>query len=173
MNVQMFVGPACRDAPRLSSREWVCCRQRQMFRCALTQHRSRARPTRKRPPLLKNPGIWLETGPTALFRLLPRRFNEPEHINQLPTPPSTLWKIGLAGAVFTGIGIWQQWDIRIVVIGAVIKVLMAGLFIYAIYTEKKMIRIKKEADRLMELERRKTARKRKGPAARGWDAGED
>ncbi len=94
-------------------------------------------------------------------------------MNQLPTPPSTLWKIGLACAVFTGVGIWQQWDIRIVVIGAVVTVLMAGLFVYAIYTEKKMIRLKKEADRLIELERRKAARKRKGAAARGRDTGED
>ncbi len=67
-------------------------------------------------------------------------------MSNMPTPPSTLWKVTAACAVFTGISIWQQWDWRISTVGGVLTLLIGGVYIYTVYTEKKVERIKKEAE---------------------------
>ena len=76
-------------------------------------------------------------------------------MQSLPTPASTLWKVALFFAVITGVAIFLDWDFRLIAIGAIVTVLVAGLYVYTVMAEKKQERIKKEAERLKRQRRPK------------------
>jgi len=76
-------------------------------------------------------------------------------MQSLPTPASTHWKAAIFFAVITGVAVFMGWDFRLIAIGGIVTVLLAGLYVYTIMAEKKQERIKREAERLKKQRRPK------------------